>query len=254
MVVAVVLVLALAGAGAFLVTRPDESAKVAAAARDPRSPEQIWNDTVTAQSVQLTLADFPEGWHTEPRSQKTHDAIEQDAIQTFGSCMGDPLAAVATGDAESPGTAKSDKFVADSGSLQAEGDVHLEPSVEAAEAEFVVLRRPQFARCLGDLLNAAFRHAVDNPAPGEALPAGVSFGDASVTTIELPGSHADAIGVHGTVPISGPRGSITEVFDFVFARKARTGLTLSLFNVGDAFPTDMAVQLLNAMADRAPNT
>src|SRR5437762_255393 len=61
--VAIIAVLALVGAGAFVVLRPDDSSKVAAETPDPRTPEQIWADTATANAVKLTLADLPAGWH-----------------------------------------------------------------------------------------------------------------------------------------------------------------------------------------------
>ena len=52
--------------------------------------------------------------------------------------------------------------------------------------------------------------------------------------------------------ITGPGGTVKEVFDFVFARKGRAELSLALFNVDEPFPTDLAVQLTNAMTDRTP--
>jgi hypothetical protein len=81
----------------------------------------------------------------------------------------------------------------------------------------------------------------------------VTFGDAAASLTDLPGVRAEAIDVRVTVPVTGPRGTITEVFDFVFARKQRTEMTLFLFNIDDPFPTDLAVQLTNAMADRVPD-
>ena len=245
--------LALIGAGAFVVLRPDDATKVRVATADPRTQEQIFSDALAAQAVQLTLADFPAEWHTEPRSPSTHDADEERVVQTFETCMGDFGAAVLSDDSETPGTAKTDKFGADRGTLSAEADVNLRPSIEAAEREFGLLRRPQFAKCFQDLTNASVRHAVEHPAAGDEVPAGVSFGDATVTMTDLPDVHADTIAVRATVPVTGPRGSITEVLDFVFARKQRTEMTLFLFNIGDPFPTDLAVQLTNAMADRVPN-
>jgi len=252
-VVAVLVVLAMAGAGAFMVLRPQDSAKTRKAAADPRTQEQIFNDALAAQGVQLTLADFPAEWHTKPRSVSTHDATEEKTIQSFEVCMGDPAAAVLSDDSETPGAAKTDKFEADRGTLSAEADVSFRPSIEAAEAEYALLQRPQLADCFEELMNATVRHAVENPAPGDEVPAGVTFGDATASMTDLPGVRAEAIGVRITVPVTGPRGTITEMFDFVFARKQRTEMTLFLFNIDDPFPTDLAVQLTNAMADRIPD-
>ena len=252
-VAVVVVVLALLGAGAFVVLRPEESAKARAAARDPRTQEQIFNDALAAQAVLLTVADFPAEWHTEPRSPSTHDASSEKTVQSFEVCMGDPAAAMLSDGSETPGTAKSDKFVSDRGTVSAEADVTLLPSTEVAEKEYALLHRPQLVDCFGDLMNATVRHAIENPKPGDEVPAGVSFGDATASVLDLPGTHAEVVDVHVTVPVTGPRGSITEIFDFVFARKQRTMMSLFLFNVDDPFPSDLTVQLTNAMADRLPD-
>jgi hypothetical protein len=252
-VVTVLVVLALGGAGAFFVLRPDDSTKIRAAAADPRTQEQIFNDALAAQAVQLTLADFPAEWHTTPRSDSPHDAGDDKILHTFEICMGDAAAAVLSDESETPGTAKTDKFEADRGGPSAEAEVTLRPSIEAVQSEFALLHRPQFPDCFRDLTNASIRHAIENPAPGQEVPAGVTFGDATVTLPDLPDVHADAIDVRSTVVVTGPRGSITEVLDFVFAHKQRTEMTLFLSNIGEPFPTDLAVQLTNAMADRVPD-
>ena len=252
-VVAVLVILALAGAGAFAMLRPDDSPKVPAAKADPRTPEQIYADALAAQAVQLTLADFPAEWHTKPRSQHVHDADEEKTLQSFEICMGDARAAVLSDDSDTPGGAKTDEFVSDRGDMSAEADVILQPSVQVAQQELALLHRPQLADCFGSLMNATVRHAVDHPAPGNEVPAGVSFGNAVVTVSTVADVHADTVALRATVEVTGPRGSITEVFDFMFAQKGRTEMTLFLFNVGDPFPADLAVQLLNAMADRIPD-
>lgn len=253
-VVAVLAVVALVGAGAFVLLRPADSAKASTAAPDPRTPEQIWADALSAQAVQLTLADFPAGWHSKPRSDEPHDADEEQAIASFGSCLGGGDDEMLSGQTDVPGAAKSDDFEADTGDLSAEAYVYVRPSVQTAQQELSDLGRPQTASCFGQLIDAVVRHAIDHPKPGKELPEGVSFLPAIAGMTDLPGVHADTIAVRITVPVTGPRGSITEVFEFAFAQRARTELMLVLFNVNEAFPDDLAVQLINAMADRTPST
>ena len=250
--VAVFVVLALAGAG-FVVLRPDDSTKIRAAAADPRSPEQIYSDALAAQAVQLTLADFPAEWHTKPRSPNEHDADEEKMLQSFERCMGDAGAAVLSDDSDTPGDAKTDEFVADRGELSAEADVSMRPSSEVAQEELALLSRPQSADCFRELIDATVQHAVEHPDPGKEIPAGVSFGNATTTVTNLAYVRADTVAVNASVPVTGPRGTITEVFEFVFARKGRTEMSLFLFNVDDPFPADLAVHLMNAMVDRVPN-
>ena len=252
-VVAIVVVLALVGAGAFVVLRPGDSSKVSAAPADPRTPEQVFTDAMAAQAVQLTLADFPAEWHTKPRSHNEHDADEDKTLQSFETCMGDLGAAVLSDDSDTPGTAKTDEFVSDRGEMSAEADVSLRSSSEVAQEELALLSRPQSADCFRELMDATVRHAVEHPDPGKEIPTGVSFGKATATVTNLADVRADTVAVRATVPVTGPRGTITEMFEFIFARKGRTEMTLSLFNVDDPFPADLAVRLLNAMADRVPD-
>jgi len=252
-VVAILVVVAFAGAGAFVFLRPDDSSKVPVAAADPRTQQQIYADALAAQAIQLPLADFPAEWHTKPRSHNEHDADEEKTLQSFEICMGDAGAAVLAEDSDTPGKAETDEFVSDRSDMSAQADVSLQPSIEAAQEEFAMLHRPQLADCFGSLMNATVRHAVEHPAPGKEVPAGVSFGDAVVTVSNMADVHADTIALRATVEVTGPRGSITEVFDFIFAQKGRTDMTLFLFNVGDPFPGELAVHLLNTMADRIPD-
>jgi hypothetical protein len=178
-------------------------------------------------------------------------AAETAEVEKFAACLGvDPSL---VGD-PTPNDQKA-KFKGDK--LKFGRDQEIESSATVEESPTVASLALQFlgkagaTGCFQDFFNGGIRAALNSGAGGTSLPAGVSLGDIEVQAVTLP-LHTDAVVYRAALPFSFAGVSVVGRFDFVFAVRGRVDLSFTFSNLGDPFPEDLEVQVMNAVIDRTP--
>ncbi len=218
---------------------------------DPRSPTQVAADKATADAAVLKLADLPSGWTAQPNSDDSSSSAEQRSAEAeFADCAGVDPSVIGAG-RSSPTRAKSDQF-SDSGNHQVESSATVVATREGAKDQLTSVRKPTVPACLAKFVNRAIRSSIENPKPGQPPPTNVTFGDAKVENLDLPGLHATSVGYRATVPVHAGDRELDVNLDIVLALNGRTGISMTFTSFGGPFAADAEIGLTNAVIDRTP--
>jgi hypothetical protein len=264
-VIGVAIALVAVAAGAFVLTRGDDSKKSVATTSssaapattlpltETRTPEQIAADLAAAQAIVLQLTDLPGGWSgTGTRATGEETPSELDARNRQAVCLNSSPEELANLFSTAPSAARSDSFV-DGQGLQAEGDVAIVANEAIAKRDFNLFKSRKFNDCLAQFANEALN---DELASQGELPPEVKIGAPIVTDLRLGNVRADFHAIKMTFPLQYLQVSARVALDLVFALKGRTEITLSFLTEANApaFSVDLETQITNALVQRAPAT
>ncbi len=225
-------------------------ATTSAPTADPRSPGQLAADRARAEQAVLTLADFPPGWKAEPDEADDTTPEVEAARERFATCLGvDP--SFIGGGARAGAKADSDDFEDDDNN-QVQSSVTMVFSAARARDQLATFRKPQAGGCVEAFVNTALQQSLANPRPGRTAPAGVSFGQARVEPLTVPGLNTDSVGYRARVPVTAEGQTLDALFDIVLALKGRAGITMTFISIGEPFPSALETSLTNKVIDRAP--
>ncbi|MGI8684494.1 MAG: hypothetical protein ACR2MO_05300 [Acidimicrobiales bacterium] len=189
------------------------------------------DDLALAEAVVLTIDDLPEGveWSSEPADEEEDD----EGGAAFRVCMGLPPD---TGrpSADSPTFSSGDATQVDSSATVA-------PTAEQIDEDFARLEGPEFVDCAKKQFEAAIGEQSD-----------VTFGPLQAERLDFPtvGDGATAVRLSTKVE-TGDGETLPFHFDVVLLKKGRVGMTLTLVNAPEPFPTELSVPMAEAMAARA---
>ncbi len=200
----------------------------------------------------LKLADLPPGWTAQPSSGDSSRSAEQRSAEAeFADCAGVDPAFIGAG-RESATRAKSE-FSGDA-ERQVESSVTVVATREAAKKQLDSVRKGTVPACLAKFVDRAIRSSIETPKAGVTPPTGVTFDDAKVTLLNLPGLHATSVGYRTTVPVRVGDRAVDVNLDIVLALSGRTGISMTFTSFGSRFAEDAEISLTNAVIDRAPST
>jgi hypothetical protein len=199
----------------------------------------------------LKLDDLPPGWTSQPSSEASSRSAEQRSAEAqFAECASvDP--SVIGGGETSPTRAKSDEF-SDSADHQVDNSATVVATRELGRQQLDSIRKPAVPGCLASFVNRAIQSAVKNPKAGQAPPTDVTFGDARVASLDLPGLHAPSVGYRAVVPVRVGDRSVDVNLDVILALTGRTGISMTFTSFGAPLGNDTEVELTNKVIDRAP--
>ena len=191
--------------------------------------ERRTDDQELAESIVLKESDLPDDveWTSTP-----YDA-DTEGESALRICVG--LApATANPGADSPTFSVGDVTRVDSAATVA-------PNAAAANEELDVMMNPKLVDCLAERFEA---QTLGRPE--------VNFGPATTEHLDFPAVGDGAVAVRMSTSVeTEDRKRIPLFVDFVVVRKGRVGMTLTLMNAPEPFPTDLAVAMAETMAARA---
>jgi hypothetical protein len=256
--IAVVAALALLGCGSNGGKKAASSASGATdaatdTASDTRTAKELEADRKIAQGAILKLSDLPEGFTGTPRKSSAADTPEQKAaVQEFADCIGVDKSLIDDDEDDTKAEAKSDKFKK-APNLSFDMSADVSASKDKQETVFKAFKASTAGPCFETFVNTALKLSLENPAPGETVPKGLSLGDTSVESVDL-GLHGKSVVYRATIQASVQGQQFEVISDFVLALKGRIGMTMSFQNVGEAFPEDLEAQIANEAIDGAPDS
>ena len=203
-------------------------------------------DQALADAVVLRLEDLGPGWSRAADDEDEDDAEDDaESDQALADCLQVDLDVVADDEDDVSATAS---FEQEQG--QVDGDVDIVPTVDEAVQDFAIVGGDRFADCFGSLLDEELRK--DAAADEEAQDAGVTYGGVEMERLDLPAGLGDqAAGYRATISISANGVPFQSFADFLFVRRGRLEMTVSLFATFEAPPVAYAVSLASIMDERA---
>ena len=121
-------------------------------------------------------------------------------------------------------------------------------SRERAAQQLAAFTQPEAPACIATFVNTAIK----STASGPGVPAGVTFGNAEVEQLDLPGLNTDGVAYRATMPVTAEGQTIDFFLDIVLALKGRTGISMTFVGFQTPFTTDFETSLINTIIDRAP--
>lgn len=214
---------------------------------DDRTEEQLAADRAAAEQALLVLADFPPGWTAAPRDD---DAGEEDEGPQLDSELADCLDVDEALLGESRVEAKSDTFSFDEAEVEAE--VSVLPTRAYADEVVRALNRPEARGCFENVFVEVIEYSLQDPAEGEELPEGVSFGDVRLDDLDFADLGEDSRAFRVSMPIRIELLSIDLYFDLVFIRVGRAIGTVSFLDDTRPFDAALSRSLAGTFASRLP--
>lgn len=142
--------------------------------------QNVSADKALAVAANLKLSDFPDGWTATPQSNQ--NAGTQGIDTRLASCL---HTSISIFNEKSPTQASSPNFD-DSNGDEASSGVDYLVTAASAQAEIATLQSPRFPSCFTTAVNALLQYELNNPSStGSTLPAGVSFGQATVRRADV---------------------------------------------------------------------
>jgi hypothetical protein len=198
------------------------------------SRAQAATDRALGARALLRLADFPTGWtasarHREPAQPKLEREI--------AACLHVASSAVNESD---PAEVRSPDFK-HAGGAEISNTVTVTPTPQIAAEQFAVFARTDTARCLRNSVAQELRYTLTHAKGGRKLPAGVSFGQATVEQMSFPSIGDQSVAYRVAVSISAKSLHLPLYFDVVLVRAGRAEISLSF--AGVLLPTSPSAEL-----------
>jgi hypothetical protein len=229
--------------GALALTACGDDGGDADATDDPRSDQEIADDTAAAEASLLVVDDLPADWTSTPRDPDDDDDSELEA--ELASCLDVPAGLLSDGASR----ARSETFVL--GDAEVEQNLTIQPTLEAAETAMAALGQDDAAGCFEDGVTNALQSAFENPEEGEEPPEGLEIGDVTVDELAIDaGDESAAFRV--TVPITVEDQSAELFIDFVAIRVGRATTSISLQNVIEPFDDALGQEIATTAAAKLP--
>lgn len=186
-------------------------------------------DRELAESIVIDESDLPDDidWTATPSEE------DPEGEAALRSCLGLPPESRDPG-AESPTFSVGDVTRVDSSATVA-------ASVDSADEVFAAATSGRFVDCLGEQFEAQL---LEQPHAG--------FGPAAAEPLDFPAVGDGTVAVRMSTSVEAEDGERIPLFvDFIVIRKGRVGMTLTLMNAPEPFPTERAVAMAEAMVARA---
>lgn len=187
------------------------------------------DDQELADSIVLKESDLPDDveWTSTPFE------VEPEGESALRSCLGLPPESSDPG-AESPTFSVGDVTRVDSAATVA-------PNVDSPNEASAMTTNPKFVDCLRAQFEAQL---LEEPA--------ANFGPATTEPLDFPAVGDGTVAVRLSTSVETQDGERIPLFvDFIVVSKGRVGMTLTLMNAPEPFPTELAVALAERMASRA---
>ncbi|WP_162941790.1 hypothetical protein [Desertimonas flava] len=209
---------------------------------DPRTDAEWAADQAAAETMVLTLADFPPGWESTPvEESEPDDRLDEQLAE----CLGVDVSELAPSnpDAQSPDFASSTGEVVSS-------TVAFAPTVADATAALAVRRQEGATECYAAAIRMLLVENLANPDDGEELPDDVDIGEPTVNEMSFEALGDETLAVRITVPFEVDGLSADYYFDVVNVRVGRVGVTTGFQSVLTPFDIDEAARLTGIVVDR----
>jgi hypothetical protein len=196
---------------------------------DEDASERQTDDQDLAEAIVLKESDLPEDldWTSTPSEA---DAEGESAMR---SCLGLPPAS-GSPSAESPTFSIGDVTRVDSEAI-------VSRSVGSANEVSAVITSPKLVDCVRARFEAQILEQPD-----------ANFGPATTAHLDFPAVGDGTRAVRMSTSVETEDGERIPLFvDVIVVQKGRVGMTLTLMNAPDPFPTDLAVALAETMSARA---
>lgn len=187
------------------------------------------DDQELAESIVIKESDLPEDveWTSTPYE------ADPEGESALRSCLGLPP------DSNSPGADSPTFSVGDV--TRVDSSATVTPSVDTANEEFAVFTSPKFVGCMREVFEAELLEQ-----------AAANFGPANTDQLDFPTVGDGTIAVRMSTSVEAEDGERIPLFiDFIVVRKGRVGMTLTLMNAPEPFPTELALALAETMVSRA---
>ncbi len=214
---------------------------------DDRTEAELATDRAAAEAALPVLDDFPPGWTAELRDD-ADDGEAPDLDTQLAECLGVDKALL--GDTRV--NVESDTFKFDDAEVEA--DVSMLPTKAYADEVVAVIHKPQARGCFEDVFVDVVEHSSENPAPGEALPEGVSFGDVRLVELDFPDVGQDSRAFRISMPIRLGLLAVDLYYDLVFFRVGRAMASISFLDSTTPFDEILAEDLARQLASKLPST
>jgi hypothetical protein len=212
------------------------------------SPQNVASDKSLAVAANLKLSDFPDGWTSTPQSSTSSG--EQAIGTRLNSCLHTNLAIF---DSKNPTAASSPSFGDSNNDTVASGADYL-ATASQAQSEMSVFTSSRFQSCMTTAMNALLNYELNNAGSGSTLPAGVSFGQATVSQMSFQTYGDQSVAYRVTVPFS-YKGLNPDVYvDIVAVQKGRALAALFFESTGTPFESSMEEQLTSVVVGRLVQT
>ena len=185
-------------------------------------------DRRLAESIVLRESDLPRDveWTSTPSEEDPEGEAQ------LRGCLGLPPESLGVG-ADSPTFSAGDVTRVDSSAT-------LTPGVETVDRDMAILGGPRLVDCLRAQFETQLQ---DEPA---------HVGPVAAERIEFPALGDASFAVRMSTVVETEDGEQVPLFvDFIVVFKERAGMTLTLMNAPEPFPTDLAVALAETMVARA---
>lgn len=183
------------------------------------------DDQAKADSIVLKRSDFTTDWRSEP-AEDGDDAA-------FRTCLGLKANEDAFAKADSPSFRIGDVTTVDSSATVA-------PSADAIDGSFAAFEGPKMLECAAQRIDAELQEE-----------SAVTFGPARAERVDFPQLAGGSTAVRITALLTAEGEQVPFHIDLVVMKKDRVGMTLTLVNAPEPFPTAPAVELAEKMAARA---
>jgi hypothetical protein len=206
-------------------------------------------DKALAVAANLKLSDFPDGWTSSPQSNSSTGPQGLDA--RLASCL---HANVSVFNNNDPTQASSPDFSDSNGDTASSGVNYLAVASQA-QADMKALTGSRFPSCFTTAVNAILNYELNNPSStGSTLPAGVSFGQASVAQMSFQSYGNQSIAYRVTVPFSYEGLNPDAYFDIVAVQEGRALAGLFFESTATPFDSSMEEQLTATVVGRLVQT
>lgn len=226
-VVAVLLVLVLSVAGCGGDDNSDNTAAGSSTTTTTAAEAVPEDDLSKAKAVVLKRSDLPGVWTTEPSQE------DEGAANSFRSCMGLDPAGADYPSADSPSFSTGYLRTVNSSATVA-------PTAAAIDTDFAAFNTPKMLDCAVQQAEMQLKEQSE-----------VTFGPLRADRLDFPqlGGGSTALRIASSFTAEGQE--VPVFIDVVAVKVGRIGMTLSLVNGPEPFPSDLAVQLTEKMVARA---
>jgi hypothetical protein len=199
-----------------------------------QSRSQVAADRALGDRALLHLADFPTGWTVSARrNEKKQPKLEQQ----LAACLHVAPSLVNESD---PAEVRSPDFKQPRGA-EISNTVTVTPTPDVAAKQFTVFTEAQTAPCLRNAIQQELRSTLSHPEAGQKIPAGVSFGQATVEQMSFTSVGDQSIAYRVSLSLSAKTLHLPLYFDAVLIRVGRADTALSFTSV--LLPTSPSTEL-----------
>jgi hypothetical protein len=222
------------GSHASTASAPSATVTGTTTATTPAQPVQdVKGDRALGAVALLRLRDLPAGWTARPKSRSSAGPGLESGL---AACLHASAAALASG----PTKVSSPDFSDSHGSSISNGATY-EATAARAMAWFRGRVQPRTPACLGAAVRAFVDYAIHHAGkPTVKIPAGLTFGRATVTGLSFPRYGDQSVAYRAVIPVSYMGVNVSIYLDFMVVRKGRAHTALSF--QATATPVDRTLE------------